>query len=166
MEKETIVGDAQPLTTSSVIRGVSLLAIAVVLFISCQQSTPPPLPTPVSYDWLHRHYEQEREANPTRLDKIVESRPTHVVRGTITSIQGAKVQFHVQRLTFGKDKYVECVFPDERNVWNFNNGETVLVVGRLDRADNVVRLQNCARVSERRFPEERQNIEVPVEPTS
>lgn len=120
------------------------LALAFVLLVSCrEEATPTPLPPPVSYDSLYQSYQQELQANPTRVEHTIKSGPIHVIVGPITSIQGKKVQFHIEKVLLGRDKYVECVFPNEESVWALNIGETITVAGRLGRVDHVVRLDGC-----------------------
>lgn len=136
-----MVSHQQP-TWSAIIR-LFVLALVLLLLVSCHEATPTPLPPPVPYDSLYQSYQQELQANPTRVEHIIKSKPIHVVEGPITSIQGEKVQFHIQRVALGKDRYVECVFPNEESVLGLNIGETITIAGRLDRVDHVVRLTGC-----------------------
>ena len=69
--REDAVSDAM-LVPVSMKRMMSVMVMALVLFVSCQDATPTPLPTPVSYKSLYQTYQREREANPTRLEQTID----------------------------------------------------------------------------------------------
>ena len=131
---------------NSVAKGLTVVAIALAVLVSCQEQAVPtePIPTPAAYDQLFHSYHESLLSNPEQVDEHIRDRKRLVVRGPITSIQGAKVQFHVRRQPYARDWYVECVFMDERQASLLSEGEMVTVLGRLDRADHVVRLIDCS----------------------
>ena len=119
-------------------------ALVLIGVVSCRQMpTPIPVPASVPVDQLYDFYQQEKETNPPRLDQRVVNEEIRTFTGTITKIEDSKIQFHIQELDFGKDKYLECKFSSKGSVLNLNTGSTVTVYGFLDDANGVIKFKNC-----------------------
>ena len=117
--------------------------MAAALLASCEEPAAPTFPPSVSFIELFEFYQQEKENNPTRLKNRVEAEELRVFNGPISNIDGSKIQFHVQRIIGGRDRYVECEFSTERSVLSLNVGDQVTVYGNLDDVNSVVRFKGC-----------------------
>ena len=85
----------------------------------------------------------EKDNNPTRVKRLIERGGVYGIVGMITKIKDAKIQFHIQEKDLERDQYVECEFPSERNVWQFNKGQEVKVSGNLNKVNSKIELKNC-----------------------
>ena len=122
---------------------VGLMA-ALMLTIGCaeqNQKIQVPAPEPVSerYRWLV----DEKESNPVRSDVRVDQRQVISFEGEITNIDGKTVQFHIDKRTLKKDRYLQCEFARERDVVLYDRGQTVTLFGFLEGVGKVVKLDNC-----------------------
>ena len=107
--------------------------------------TPAPLPTPTAqpvsllYDWFH----EEQERNPVRFDRMLDDQGQYGFTGTVSKIDGAKVQFHLSRRSLKRDDYVECRFESEDDVVRFSVGETVTLYGNIAEVGRIVKFKEC-----------------------
>ena len=133
---------------------VLLLVVFLTVFAvtqACRPAEQLQLPDPIRVGAFYQHITDEHASNATRLQERVESGEGLLLVMTITNIEDAKVQQHIQKPDLGFHKYVECKFPDSEMVLQFDKGDTILVYGNLSHAferrfwpdDKAVRLKNC-----------------------
>ena len=123
------------------------LTLAVVLgifVVSCGNEMRHALPSQFApVDKFYAEMHNEKNSNPTRMERRIEQGEVYGIIGEITNINDAKIQFHIQKRPLGKDQYVECEFPNERSVLQFNKGEIVKVSGKLNKVNSKIELKSC-----------------------
>ena len=114
-----------------------ILATLSCITISCNfvgpKPTPTPTPTPMPIELCYDLLQKQREENVTRLEAMegLEFR----CEGRITEIKGdGRVQFHIERLDFAEDQYVECEFSTIDEVRRLKQGAFVAFKGILEEA--------------------------------
>ena len=110
----------------------SLPILLVALAIACDDPIQPPPPAPV--EDIYRYYAALKEQNPTALEERVKSKEVRTLKGTIWRIEGKAIQFLIDQVLLGRDAFVECKFPEERDVISFSIGSSATVYGKLDEA--------------------------------
>ena len=66
--------------------------------------------------------------------------------GQITKIDDSKLQFHIEEVFWGRDKYVECKFRDNRTIITLSKWDIVKVYGYLNDVNNAIKFKNCALI--------------------
>ena len=126
--------------------GAILLASVLLLIagISCRaQATPVPIPASEPVEQVYSFYQREKEDNPNRLDWRVENNEIKAFHGTITEIDGSKMQFHISRRLLEGDEYIECEFPNENYTLDLSEGESAYVYGWLDDVNGAIKFKGC-----------------------
>lgn len=124
----------------------TLFMLLGIFVVSCGNETRHAQPSqfvPVEAFYAGMH--TEKNNNPTRMEESIEKGGVYGVVGIITNITDSKIQFHIQKTLLEQDQYVECEFPDERDVLQFNKGENVQVSGKLNKVDSKIELKSCQR---------------------
>ncbi len=137
-------------------RVVPLVVLIVVFLASaCGLTNQETAPTRkhLTAEQFYNSLKSELKSNPTRLKSLVgqELRP---FEGEITNIEGASIQFHVDKRFLRRDHYITCTFRSSTDVVPLNNGEYVAVQGVLEEAfpnsfmaeAGAVKLRNCRQV--------------------
>jgi len=87
------------------------------------------MPLELCYDLL----EKQRDLNVTRLEAMEGMQ--FRCEGVITEIKGdGRVQFHIKKLDFAEDQYVECEFSSIDDVRHVGRGAFVAFRGALEEA--------------------------------
>ncbi len=106
--------------------------------------TPTPLPTSMPVEQLFAIYQAMNDQNPTLVKNHKKAATSSVFEGQITYINDAAVQFHIEEnLWWWPDKYVECRFPKESDVFDLRIGSIVKLLGDLEDVNGVVQFKNC-----------------------
>lgn len=107
--------------------------------------TPAPLPTPTAQpaSLLYAWFQDERERNPVRFDKIMDEKGVYGFTGIVSKIDGTKVQFHLARRAMKKDDYVECQFEELDDVLAFSIGDTITLYGNIVEVGRILKFEEC-----------------------
>ena len=137
-------------------RMVPLVVLIVVFSASaCGLTNQETAPTRkhLTAEQFYNTLKSELKSNPTRLKSRVgqELRP---FEGAITKIEGASIQFRIDKRFLRRDHYITCTFRSNTDVIPLNNGDYVAVQGVLEEAFpssfmaevGAVKLRNCRQV--------------------
>lgn len=107
--------------------------------------TPAPLPTPTAQpaSLLYAWFQDERERNPVRFDKIMDEKGVYGFTGIVSKIDGTKVQFHLARRAMKRDDYVECRFEELDDVLAFSIGDTITLYGNIVEVGRILKFEDC-----------------------
>lgn len=122
-----------PTRSRALVTGLTLSLVAV-LAVSCTQPDVIQPPTPEAVEDIYRYYAAVKAQNPTALEELVKSKEVRTIKGTIWRIEGKSLQFLIDEVTLGRDAFVDCKFPKERDVISFSIGSSATVYGKLDEA--------------------------------
>ena len=136
---------------------VVLLVVSIVVFSAAacgltNQETAP-TPKPLTAEQFYNDLKNELESNPTRLkSRIGQELPSF--EGEITNIEGASIQFHIDKRLLRRDHYITCIFRSSNDILALNTGDYVAVQGVMEEAfpgsfmaeAGAVKLKNCRQV--------------------
>ena len=110
----------------------ALVALSALAFgLLGQQAAP--TPSHISVKQYFDTLQAEHKANQTRLNSRT-GKPSPPLGGTISRIDGASIQFHMDYRFLRKDHYLTCTFPTADDVLPLNVGQYVVIVGVLEAA--------------------------------
>ena len=127
-------------------KGLGIFALALTFWVSasCSQAPAPvSIPSSVPAVQVYNFYQQERDANPVRLDYRIDNAEVRTFTGAITKIEGSKIQFLSEERFLARDKYLECKFSSEEGVLRLSKSDTVTVYGNLEDVNAAVKFKNC-----------------------
>ena len=131
----------------SVMSLVALSSLALLLSQYCGPApTATPLPTSLPVEELYWFYQDHNIGYATHVEAWKDDARSSVFEGVITDIRNSTVQFHIERRTLARDKYVECKFKRKEDVLRLNVGSVVRVLGDLEDVNGIVQFKNCSIV--------------------
>ena len=128
-------------------------ALTMLAIHACGEDKPPPQAVPAPR--LHEALANEKQQNPTRLEKRVEGRQLFSVIMTITAIEDSRIQQHLREDPLWQDEYVECEFRSGNAILHLNIGDQVTVAGKLHAAfdkkkfwpdSKAIKIKDCSLV--------------------
>ncbi len=135
---------------------VSLGVLIVVFSISaCGLTSQESAPTRkhLTAEQFYFGLKNELKSNPTRLKSRV-GQQLGPFEGVITKIEGAGIQFRIDKRLLRRDHYITCTFRSKTDVFPLNNGDYIAVQGVLEEAfpssfmteAGAVKLRDCQQV--------------------
>lgn len=121
----------------------STVAVVLLLMACKGEDKPLMLPPSVPVHALYEQLQNDKELNPTRVDRWIDQRQIRAFHGSITKIDDSKVQFHIKERFLASDLYVECKFANRNSVLLLNKGQNISVYGHLTRVNDVIVFENC-----------------------
>ena len=143
-----------------VIAGIAI-AIAMTACTLVRQSptaTPKPTPTPLTVERCYAVITDIATSQPAQLERRLKNEAYMRCRGPITHTEIGAIQFHVEKIRDGFDKYINCGMRHEADAEKVRIGQTIAVRGRLKdafneekrlgslmgtRNENVIELKDC-----------------------
>ena len=99
---------------------------------------------------LYEGLQWEKAIDPKRMERLVGIHWSLSINGTITNIEGNKVQFHVRDRIVAPDLYVECELSRVQEIQALNKGDRVRGFGCIYEVGDVIRFKDCILLSESR----------------